>query len=169
MKCNPVASRFQGEKMTYTSITAENKPPPLAVGDIEMHQRKQKKSGAYPLRCLVVDDDETVLKCVAVMLTTLGYLEVDTARKKPELINKLDTGSYDLLVTDLEMPDMNGFQLSHIIKKEVQDTKVIIMTGRHKNDCLDMMETGWADGWLFKPFGVKELCSKLIGLGLYAQ
>ena len=67
------------------------------------------------------------------------------------------------------MPDMNGFDLSRTIKRRARETKVIIMTGRHKNECLEMMETGCADGWLFKPFGVKELCSKLIGLGLYAQ
>ena len=155
--------------MTYAGTAVENKPQPFAVDDIEMHHRKQKKPGAHPLRCLVVDDDGNVLKIVADMLSRIGFQRVDTAQMKPELMNKLATGSYDLLVTDLEMPDMNGFDLSHRIKKEVHDTKVIIMTGRHKNECLEMMETGWADGWLFKPFGVKELCSKLIGLGLYAQ
>jgi len=155
--------------MTYAATAVENKPPPFAADDIEMHHRKQKKPGAHPQRCLVVDDDGNVLKIVVDMLIMLGFQKVDTAQMKPELMNKLATGSYDLLVTDLEMPDMNGFDLSHRIKKEVHDTKVIIMTGRHKNECLEMMETGWADGWLFKPFGVKELCSKLIGLGLCAQ
>ena len=155
--------------MTYAATAVENRPPPFAVDDIEMHHRKQKKPVAHPLRCLVVDDDGNVLKIVADMLTMIGFQRVDTAQMKPELMNKLATGSYDLLVTDLEMPDMNGFDLSHRIKKEVHDTKVIIMTGRHKNECLEMMQTGWADGWLFKPFGVKELCSKLTGLGLYAQ
>jgi DNA-binding response OmpR family regulator len=155
--------------MTYAGISVENKPPLFAVDDIEMQHRMQKKPDAHLLRCMVVDDDGNVLKIVADMLTMLGFQRVDTAQMKPELMNKLATGSYDLLVTDLEMPDMNGFELSHRIKKEVDDTKVIIMTGRHKNECLEMMETGWADGWLFKPFGVKELCSKLIGLGLYAQ
>ena len=82
---------------------------------------------------------------------------------------KLATGPYDILVTDLGMPDMNGFDLTLKVKTELPDIKAIIMTGRHKNECLEMMQTGWADGWLFKPFGVKELCSKLIGLGLYAQ
>jgi DNA-binding response OmpR family regulator len=155
--------------MTYAGTAVKNKPQPFAVDDIEMHHRKQKKSGAHPLRCLVVDDDGNVLKIVAKMLTMIGFQKVDTAQMKPELMNRLATGSYDLLVTDLEMPDMNGFDLIHRIKKEVHEAKVIIMTGRHKNECLEMMETGWADGWLFKPFSVKELCSKLIGLGLCAQ
>jgi DNA-binding response OmpR family regulator len=152
--------------MTYASITVENKPPPLPVGDIAMHQRKHKKPGAYPLRCLVVDDDENILKFVAYMLTMIGFHKVDTAQKEPELMTKLATGRYDLLVTDLEMPDMNGFHLSQMIKKELHDTKVIIMTGRHKNECLEMMDERWVDGWLFKPFGFEEIEYKLIELGL---
>jgi len=155
--------------MTYASIIVESKPPPLALGDIEMHHRKQKKPGAYPLRCLVVDDDGNVLKFVAQMLAMTGFRKVDTAQKKPELMNKLANGSYDLLVTDLEMPDMNGFDLTHKMKKEAQGTKTIIMTGRHKNECLEMMAARWVDGWLFKPFGFNELRHKLIGLGFPEQ
>jgi two-component system response regulator YesN len=91
---------------------------------------------------------------------------VDTAQKEPELINKLVTGPYDLLVTDLEMPDINGFDLAHMIKKEVHDTKVIIMTGRHEKECLEMIAARWVDGWLFKPFNLEELEYKLIEVGL---
>ena len=155
--------------MTYASITVENKPLPLAMGDNAMHHRKQQKPGAYPLRCLVVDDDGNILQFVAYMLTMIGFQKVDTAQKKPELMDKLATGPYDLLVTDLEMPDMNGFHLSQMIKKEVLDTKVIIMTGRHKNECLEMIAARCVDGWLFKPFGLNELHHKLRGLGLSEQ
>ena len=154
--------------MTYSAQTVENRSPSLLMGGVEPNDRQFRRAG-HQLRCLVVDDDGNVLKIVADMLSMIGFQRVDTAQMKPELMNKLATGSYDLLVTDLEMPDMNGFDLSHRIKKEVHDTKVIIMTGRHKKECLEMMETGWVDGWLFKPFGVKELRSKLIGLGLYAH
>ena len=142
---------------------------PWLWGDIEMYQRKQKKPATFPLRCLVVDDDGIVLQCVAYMLTMIGFPKVDTAQKKPELMTRLTTGPYDLLVTDLEMPEMNGFQLSHMIKKAMHDTKVIIMTGRHKDDCLAMMDARWVNGWLFKPFGLNELRHKLIGLGLSEQ
>ena len=155
--------------MTYASIAVENKPPPSALGEIAMHHRKPKKPDAYPLRCLVVDDDGNILKLVSHMLTMIGFQKVDTAQRKPELMAKLANGSYDLLVTDLEMPDMNGFQLSNKIKNEAQDTKTIIMTGRHKNECLEMMSARWVDGWLFKPFGLNELRHKLRGLGFPEQ
>ena len=49
--------------------------------------------------------------------------------------------------------NMNVYHLAHRIKRQMLDTNVIIMTGRYKDDCLEMMATQWVDGWLFKPFG----------------
>ena len=75
----------------------------------------------------MVDDEHTNLQNVAKILFRFGYAKVETAQNNPEMMSKLTTGPYDLLVTDLEMPDMNGFHLAQMIKKEVHDTKVIIM------------------------------------------
>lgn len=113
----------------------------------------------------MIDDDNTILKYVAQMLTRLGC-QVDTAQEKLDVMNKLTTGTYDLLVTDLEMPEMNGYHLTQRIKKETLGTKVIIMTGRPEDDCLDMMATRWVDGWLFKPFGLNELRDMIRLFGL---
>jgi len=151
--------------MTFDARTVESKPPPLVLGGMETHSLKQKKIGGHLLRSLVVDDDNTILKYVAQMLTRLGC-QVDTAQEKPEVMNKVTTGTYDLLVTDLEMPEMNGYHLTQRMKKEMHDTKVIIMTGRSEDDCLEMMATKWVDGWLFKPFGLNELRAMLQWLGL---
>jgi len=54
------------------------------------------------------------------------------------------------------MPDMNGYHLTQTIKKNAHETKTIIMTGRHENDCLKMMTSQRVDGWLFKPFVLKD-------------
>jgi CheY-like chemotaxis protein len=146
-------------------MTGYSNPPPSAA--METHYLKQKQQNSYPLRSLVVDDDNMILETVTQMLVGLGCREVETAQKKPEVMNKLTAGPYDLLVTDLEMPDMNGYHLTQKVKKEMHDTKVIIMTGRPMADCLEMMAARWVDGWLFKPFGLKELQSMLQWLGLF--
>ncbi len=151
--------------MTFTARAVESKPSPLVVDDIETYPRKQKKQYGHPFRSLVVDDDHTILDIVAQMLARLGF-QVETAQEKPDVMNKVTTGTYDLLVTDLEMPELNGYHLTQRIKKEVDDTKVIIMTGVHEDDCLEMMATRWVDGWLFKPFGLNELRAMLQRLGL---
>ena len=146
--------------MTCANNAVENQAPDLIA---------RSKLTHHHLRCLVVDDNPFILQYVADLLGELGFQEVDTAQKKTELMNNLTTGPYDLLVTDLEMPDMNGFDLSRMIKKEVHDTKVIIMTGRHKDECLALMDARWVNGWLFKPFGFNELHYELVGLGLSEQ
>ena len=61
----------------------------------------------------MVDDDRTILKYVAHMLAMLGLQEVQIAQRQPEVMNKLIAGCYTLSITDLEMPDMNGYHLVH--------------------------------------------------------
>jgi two-component system capsular synthesis sensor histidine kinase RcsC len=148
-------------------MNVSSKPPPWAADATETHGPKKHEQGGYPLRSLVVDDDNVILKTVAQMLVSLGFRRVETAQRRPELVNKLSAGPYDLLLTDLEMPDMNGYHLTQKIKQEVRDTKAIIMTGRHKKECVEMMAAQWVDGWLFKPFGLKELRYMLQWLGLF--
>lgn len=121
---------------------------------------------SHPIRCLVVDDDPTIINFMTYMFTMLGFQEVETAKNLPEVTKKLIAGPYELLVTDLEMPDMNGYRLAQKMKKEAHDIKTIIMTGRQKDDCLEMMATRWVDGWLFKPFGLNKLRSMLLFLAV---
>jgi CheY-like chemotaxis protein len=142
--------------------------PPLGETFRQEPFWKQNESGAHPNRCLVVDDDPTVIEYVARLLEKVGFAEVETAQRRPDVMNKLDSGPYQLLITDLEMPDMNGYQLTQTVKRDAHDTKTIIMTGRHESDCLEMMASRWVDGWLFKPFGWKEMRAMLSSLGLLA-
>lgn len=154
--------------MTYVINPVAVSASPLAMDGKRTHHLKQYKPSAHLIRCLVVDDDRTILKYVARMLTILGFREVETAQRQPEVTNKLIACPYALLITDLEMPDMNGYHLAQTIKKNTHEIKVIIMTGRHKEDCLKMMASQRVDGWLFKPFGLKQLgpMLSLLGLGI---
>jgi CheY-like chemotaxis protein len=158
----------RNKKMSDIALAVESRPLPSDLGGTVTHPLRQKKQDGQRLRSLVVDDDNMILKYVAQMLDRLGC-QVETAQERPDVMNKLTTGTYDLLVTDLEMPEMNGYHLTQRIKKETLGTKVIIMTGSPEADCLDMMATRWVDGWLFKPFGLKELSAMLKWLGLLAD
>jgi two-component system capsular synthesis sensor histidine kinase RcsC len=151
--------------MTPGTHTLTGRASPLLADVMETHYPVLNRQGSHHLRSLVVDDDQTILSVVARMLSKLGYHGVETAQKKSEAMTKLTLGPYDLLVTDLEMPDMNGYHLTQKIKNERGDTKVIIMTGHAKHECQEMMVTRWVDGWLFKPFGLMELRKMLLYLG----
>jgi CheY-like chemotaxis protein len=122
--------------------------------------QEEKSQPSQLPRCLVIDDNKVVLQFVARMTSRLGY-QVDTAETKADVASKLSSGPYDLIVTDLEMPDMSGYKLTVMIKKKQLASKVIIMTGSFKGDCAEMIDSGWADGWLFKPFGLNDLRAKI--------
>ena len=64
---------------------------------------------------------------------------------------------YDLMLTDFDMPVLNGFQLACCIKKEDSGIKVVVMTGTSQPQVAVYMDRPEVDGWLFKPFGLQAL------------
>jgi hypothetical protein len=66
--------------MIYSAQTVENRSPSLLMGGVEPNDRQFRRAG-HQLHCLVVDDNEYVLKFVAYLLTKIGFLKVDTAQK----------------------------------------------------------------------------------------
>jgi DNA-binding response OmpR family regulator len=140
-----------GQEATCTQSINQN---------MSYRMQEEKLQPSQLPRCLVIDDNKVVLQFVAKMMSRLGY-QVDTAETKADVASKLSSSPYDLIVTDLEMPDMSGYKLTVMIKKKQLASKVIIMTGSYKGDCAEMMDSGWADGWLFKPFGLNDLRAKI--------
>ena len=138
----------------------------LTLGGRSAHHSKQYEPRPHTTRCLVVDDDRLILKYVVHMLSILGLQEVEAAQRFPEVMRKLLVGPYGLLITDLEMPDMNGFRLVQTIKEDARDMKTVIMTGRPKDDCFEMMAERRVDGWLFKPFDLEDMRSMLSEVGI---
>jgi DNA-binding NtrC family response regulator len=77
---------------------------------------------------LVVDDNPEVLKLVANILETNEY-EVETASRGESAIKKLDSNDYDMVLTDLRMPDIDGMQVLEHVKSRASKTMCIILTG----------------------------------------
>jgi CheY-like chemotaxis protein len=127
---------------------------------------KQEKSKARPdagplkssdaLRVLVVDDDFALKVLVTAMLEVHDCL-VDRADNGARALNWLATKRYDLVLTDLYMPLMDGRRLAREIRSQWPDTKVAIMTGSSQEDVQSMVAAGQVDALLFKPFGLKEI------------
>jgi CheY-like chemotaxis protein len=97
---------------------------------------------------------------VSLLLQNLG-MTVDAANCGPAAIECLRSCGYDFVVTDLEMPGMDGYKLAARIKLQTPLTKVIIMTGRSPFELEEKMNAGVVDRWLFKPFGGYELRTTL--------
>lgn len=111
-------------------------------------------------KLLLADDDPSVREVLSRILSFLGY-EVSVASNGLEAGTLFLTGSYDLVITDLRMPLMNGWQLSRLIKERSPTTPVIVITGFRDDRCWDEMNMNWVDAIVMKPFKVKEIGSTI--------
>lgn len=118
-----------------------------------------KQSGEKHM--LIVDDDPMILMLVSKMVLKLGY-HPQTATDGMEALLCLDQSEFKLILTDYEMPLMNGLELAgQIIKKRV-NTPIIIMTDNHDDGLLrDVEKSGLSAGLLLKPFNLTTLREKI--------
>jgi two-component system cell cycle sensor histidine kinase/response regulator CckA len=118
---------------------------------------RMKATPARPPRVLVVDDEELVRKFVERVMREAGY-ETATASDGPEALEvaaKLET--FDILVTDLMMPQMTGDELARQMRVSTPEIKVLYLTG-FSDRLFKEKVTLWADeAFLDKPSSVKGL------------
>lgn len=107
-------------------------------------------------RILMVDDNEIIRDAVADFLVSLGY-EVALAVNGIEALAVFLDKSFDLVLTDLEMPAMDGFILAGHIKANSPNTPVIMLTGADRGTVLKMVAAGPVDSIIFKPFMLDDL------------
>lgn len=105
---------------------------------------------------LIVDDNKAVRDVLARMLSFLGC-HVTLAGNGLEGGTLFLTGSYDLVVTDLQMPLMNGLELSRLVKERSPRTPVILVTGSYDEKHCEQMSMKCVDAVIPKPFRVQEI------------
>lgn len=114
------------------------------------------RTAGHGLAALVVDDDPAMRKMVATMLRKSGFT-VYTAGDGAQAILKLSTTPCSLVLSDYEMPFINGYKLCRKIKSKYPGTRVVIMTGLRRSAVVGLMGDSAIDGWLFKPFSLAEV------------
>jgi DNA-binding response OmpR family regulator len=107
-------------------------------------------------KILVVDDEQTVCNSIQKILTKRGY-SVDNSLNAKEAITKLENNKFDLVITDLMMPDMDGIELIQIIKDLYPELKVVVITGYASIDTAVKATKLGASDYLPKPFTPDEL------------
>ena len=110
-----------------------------------------------PFRALVVDDDETVRYTVRGILEQTK-LAVDEASDGAEGLHRVETNEYELVVTDIQMPNMDGLELLKRIRQRPQpQPKVIVMTAHgSERHAVEAIKSGAYD-YFRKPFEVNEM------------
>lgn len=115
---------------------------------------------AAPLRALVVDDELSMVELVCCLLENLK-MQVVRAHGSEEALIWLGQGRFDLLVTDLQMPDMNGYELAGWARSRSRDIKVMIMTGCPDIESYRNAVPSPVDCWMLKPFSFTEFRTAL--------
>jgi two-component system chemotaxis response regulator CheY len=116
------------------------------------------------LKFLIVDDFSTMRRIVRGLLKEIGYNNADEAEDGAVALNMLKNARYDFVVSDINMPNMNGFELLSAIKKDdaIKHLPVLMVTAEaRKEDIVRAAQEG-ASGYIVKPFTKATLEEKVV-------
>jgi two-component system, chemotaxis family, chemotaxis protein CheY len=115
------------------------------------------------LKFLIVDDFSTMRRIVRNLLKEAGYANADEAEDGVVALQKLQGGAFDFVVSDINMPNMNGFDLLKAIRADaaLKALPVLMITAEaRKEDIVLAAQTG-ASGYIVKPFTKATLEEKV--------
>jgi ATP-dependent Lon protease len=108
------------------------------------------------VRILVVDDESEMCHLIEQILKREGY-QVDVSFSGIEALQMIKSFDYHLLLTDLEMPKVDGLELARKAKKQNPEIRVIMVTGNATIDIDIRSLRHRIDGYIRKPFNISEL------------
>ena len=110
-------------------------------------------------RVMVVDDEEYLLEACADALSSLDGIEIDVKQDSTQALEILSRETYDLLITDIRMPGVDGLELLRAARESNADLAVLMMTAFPTVEtAVESMKLGAAD-YLTKPFLPEDLCA----------
>jgi two-component system chemotaxis response regulator CheY len=119
------------------------------------------------LNVLVVDDSQMARNHIVRVLANLGVVQISTAANGLEAIDRLTADRFDFIITDLNMPEMDGQQLIEYVRTELEDSLIPIMmvTSEHDEARLGNVQQAGVSAIYDKPFEpqfVKEILSSVL-------
>jgi DNA-binding NtrC family response regulator len=158
-----------GYNFTYTKDQAMESgadgflAKPFRIGKIEELMRKAlgikgtAKDKPYRLKkILVVDDDDQLRDMLLEVLGSLDYFPIGV-KDGEEALNQLKIQDFDLVVSDIRMPKMDGLALLKNVKEKAPDLPVVMITGFPSSCPVQKVMQEGADGYLAKPFRIEKI------------
>lgn len=115
------------------------------------------------MKFLVVDDFSTMRRIVRNLLKELGFLNVDEAEDGAVALSKLTSEPFDFVVTDWNMPNMDGLTLLQQVRAnpQLKHLPVLMITAEAKKENIVAAAQAGASGYIVKPFTAATLSEKL--------
>lgn len=124
---------------------------------------RARQSETEMAKVLLVEDDSDVQFMIASCLTREMYT-VETAEDGNLALERLDLFQYDLIILDVDLPEVNGYEVCRRFRAQGGKTPILMLTGKSS---IEEKEAGLdvgADDYLTKPFNVRELLARLRAL-----
>jgi two-component system chemotaxis response regulator CheY len=115
------------------------------------------------MKFLIVDDFSTMRRIVRGLLKELGYNNAEEAEDGAAALNMLKNSKFDFVVSDINMPNMNGFELLNAIKAEptLKHLPVLMVTAEARKEDIVRAAQDGAAGYIVKPFTKATLEEKV--------
>ena len=115
------------------------------------------------LRFLVIDDFATMRRIVRNLLQDLGFKNVEEAEDGQDALTKLRASTFDFVITDWNMPNLDGLQLLSEMRKDdaLKAIPVLMVTAEAKKENIIAAAQAGANGYVVKPFTAATLEEKL--------
>jgi len=110
-------------------------------------------------RVLVVDDEQAIRRFLRVTLLSQAYIVIEAASGQ-EALSCVATQRPDLVILDLGLPDIDGVEVTRMLREWSQIPIIVLSVRRSEGDKIAALDAG-ADDYLTKPFGVGELLARL--------
>ena len=116
------------------------------------------------IKFLVVDDFSTMLRIVRNLLKELGYINAEEAEDGAVALQKLKGGGFDFVISDWNMPNMDGLQLLQAVRADptLKHLPVLMITAEAKKENIIAAAQSGASGYIVKPFTAGTLNDKLV-------
>lgn len=120
-----------------------------------------------PKNILIVDDSRAIRQSISFILQEAGFTVVQ-AVDGAEAVSLLDSAGFDLVVTDVNMPNMDGISLTKHIRQNSKQkfVPILMLTTESQADVMQEGKAAGATGWIVKPFDPDKLLAvvkKLVG------
>lgn len=126
-------------------------------------EKGQYEVGGIRMKVLIVEDDRSLSNAIVRILTINKY-ESDTAFDGIQALELIEANDYDLVITDIMMPKMDGIELTQEIRKRHNNVPILILTAKSEiDDKVAGLDAG-ADDYLTKPFSLKEFLARMRSL-----
>ena len=120
-------------------------------------------SNPVDMKFLIVDDFSTMRRIVRGLLKESGYNNAEEAEDGAVALNMLKNGRFDFVVSDINMPNMNGFELLKAIKADdaLKHLPVLMVTAEARKEDIVLAAQSGAAGYIVKPFTKATLEEKV--------